>query len=139
MRPTSRSRVGNSTEVDGRLSEGDSGDEAPPSKTDDSVASKVFDEMPKVVSVDIEKNRGFVSVVEETLKGADSVKRAPWVNLFKDNRNLGKGIKLNMVGSVDDILHLTDEDVDDVEETWGFCLVGLFSCLLYTSPSPRDS
>ena len=125
--PTNRSRVGNSKEVDGRLSEGDSGDEAPASKTDASVAAKVFDEMPKVISADIEKNRGFVSVVEGSQKGADSVKKAPWVNLFKDNRNLGKGIKLNMVDSVDDILHLKDEDVDDVEEIWGFCLVGLFS------------
>ena len=96
-------------------------------KTGELVAAKVFDGMPQLASADIEKSRGLVSAVMGTKKGADSVQRAPWVNLFKDNRNLGTGFKLNMVDSVDDILHLKDEDVDDVAEVWGFCLVGLFS------------
>jgi len=180
MMPATRSRVGISKEVDGRLSEGASGDEASPQvpaqkigatdvvrqqvnddvqveiasassdsedgggdegrggnrmvsasrllqKTGDLVAPKVFDGMPQLDSADIEKNRRVVSTVVETHKGAAPVKRAPWVNLFKDNRNLGKGIKLDMVDSVEDMLHITNEDVDDVAEIWGFCLVGQFT------------
>jgi len=96
-------------------------------KTGELVPPKVFDGMPQLEPADNEKNRRVVSTVVETQKGAASVKKAPWVNLFKDNRNLGKGIKLNKVDSVEDMLHITNEDVDDVAEIWGFCLVGQFT------------
>jgi len=96
-------------------------------KTGDSVATKVFDGMPQLASAALEKNRGSVSDVVGTKQGTASDIRGPWVNLFKDNRNLGQGIKLNMVDSAEDMLHLKDEDVDNVAEIWGYCLVGLFS------------
>jgi len=175
MMPATRSRVGISKEVEGRLLEGATGDETSPHgqsqpigaadvvrqqvndvvqveiasassdsegsedvggdasdsrllhKTGDLEAHKVFDGMPQIESADIEKKRRVVSTAVETQKGATSVKRAPWVNLFKDNRNFGKGIKLDMVESGEDMLHITNEDVDDVAEIWGFCLVGQFT------------
>jgi len=55
------------------------------------------------------------------------VHRAPWVSLFKDNRNLSKGILLEEKIVEGDIVSLEEEDVDAVEEAWGFCLVGLFA------------
>ena len=55
------------------------------------------------------------------------VHRAPWVSLFKDNRNLSKGILLEEKVVDGDIVSLEEEDVDVVEEAWGFCLVGLFA------------
>ena len=60
--------------------------------------------------------------------GADgAVPKSPWVNLFKDNRNPGKGIMLEDREVDGDIVMLDEEDVDVVEEAWGFCLVGLFA------------
>jgi len=53
--------------------------------------------------------------------------RAPWVSLFKDNRNLDKGILLEEKVVDGDLVSLDEDDVDDVEEAWGFCLVGLFA------------
>jgi len=103
-----------------------------------SVADQVFDGMPqpapaavgkfqKPDSAAVGNIQGPVSAAEGTLKGDGMVKRAPWVNLFKDNRNLGKGIKLAVVDSAEDIIQIEEDDVDDVEEAWGCCLVGQFS------------
>ncbi|KAL3846281.1 hypothetical protein ACJIZ3_003684 [Penstemon smallii] len=52
---------------------------------------------------------------------------APWLNMFKNNRNLGQGIKLEAIKSTDEVVILEEEDVDDVEVAWGFCLVGYFA------------
>ena len=64
-------------------------------------------------------------MIQERDDGA--AQRAPWANLFKDNRNLGKGIKLDEWEVDGDIVMLEEDDVDVVEETWGYCLVGLFA------------
>ena len=56
-----------------------------------------------------------------------AVPKSPWVHLFKDNRNPGKGIMLEDRDVDGDIVMLDEEDVDVVEEAWGFCLVGLFA------------
>ena len=61
---------------------------------------------------------------EPTVGGAQ---RAPWVSLFNDNRNLSKGIMLEEKVVDGDLVSLEEDDVDDVEEAWGFCLVGLFA------------
>ena len=52
---------------------------------------------------------------------------APWVNLFRDNRNLSKGLMLEELEVEGDRVLLEKDDVDVVEEAWGFCLVGLFA------------
>ncbi|KAL3839389.1 hypothetical protein ACJIZ3_023980 [Penstemon smallii] len=52
---------------------------------------------------------------------------APWLNMFKNNRNLGQGIKLEAIKSTDEVVILEEEDVDDVEVAGGFCLVGYFA------------
>ncbi|KAL3846330.1 hypothetical protein ACJIZ3_003733 [Penstemon smallii] len=52
---------------------------------------------------------------------------APWLNMFKNNRNLGQGIKLEAIKSTDEVVILEEEDVDDVEVAWGFYLVGYFA------------
>ena len=62
---------------------------------------------------------------QERDKGAALM--APWVNLFGDNRNLGAGIKLDEWEVDGDLVMLEDNDVDVVEEAWGYCLVGLFA------------
>ncbi|KAL3834063.1 hypothetical protein ACJIZ3_008799 [Penstemon smallii] len=51
----------------------------------------------------------------------------PWVYQFKDNRNVGHGIKLAAISNDQDIVVLDDEDIDDVETAWGFCLIGYFA------------
>ena len=53
--------------------------------------------------------------------------KAPWVNLFRDNRNLALGLMLEELEVDDDRVVLEKDDVDVVEEAWGFCLVGLFA------------
>ena len=62
---------------------------------------------------------------QERDKGA--ALKAPWVNLFGDNRNLGAGIKLDEWEVDGDLVMLEDNDVDVVDEAWGYCLVGLFA------------
>ena len=53
--------------------------------------------------------------------------RAPWVSLFRDNRNLDMGMLLEEKEVDGDLVSLEADDVDVVEEAWGFCLVGLFA------------
>jgi len=53
--------------------------------------------------------------------------KAPWVDLFRDNRNLAKGLMLEELEVDGDRVLLEKDDVDVVEEAWGFCLVGLFA------------
>jgi len=91
------------------------------------VAAQVFDGMPQSGPAAGGMFQGPVSAAVGTQKGNGNVTRAPWVNLFKDNRNLGTGIKLEVVDSGEDMLQIDDADVDDVEEAWGCCLVGQFA------------
>ncbi|KAI3472899.1 hypothetical protein Pfo_031279 [Paulownia fortunei] len=54
--------------------------------------------------------------------------KAPWLDLFKDNRNVSQDIKLNIVEeNGEDEFVLEDQDLDEVEKAWGFCLVGYFA------------
>ncbi|KAI3451254.1 hypothetical protein Pfo_007919 [Paulownia fortunei] len=56
------------------------------------------------------------------------IPKAPWLDLFKDNRNVSYGIKLNAVETNDaDEVILEAHDLDKVEEAWGFCFVGYFA------------
>jgi len=91
------------------------------------LADQVFDHMPqsgpavhgeKLSAVDTVRGHGGTAGVDQ---------KAPWVNLFRDNRNLGKGIMLEEMEVEGDLVMLEEEDVDVVEEAWGFCLVGLFA------------
>ncbi|KAI3463914.1 hypothetical protein Pfo_020577 [Paulownia fortunei] len=53
--------------------------------------------------------------------------KAPWLDLFKDNRKINQGIKLNSVEPTgEDEVIIVDQDLDKVEKAWGFCLVGYF-------------
>jgi len=88
------------------------------------VADQVLEEMPQSVPVSVGMKQGPDSLAK---KGNYNGLKAPWVSLFRDNRNLGKGIKLDVVESEEDLLQIEEEDVDDVEEAWGFCLVGQFA------------
>jgi len=93
------------------------------------VAQQVLDEMPHSDPTAIGVNRGGgskakVSSARVEEKGVGSEKMAPWVNLFKDNRNLGTGIKLHEVVVDGDLVQLDEEDIDEVV---GICLVGLFT------------
>ena len=120
------------------------------------LADHVFDQMPQSGPAVHGGKMGDADTVRvhEGTVGVDQ--KAPWVSLFRDNRNLGKGIMLEEMEVDGDRVMLEEDDVDVVEEAWGFCLVGLFAgkfpgwaavsklregwnCLLYTSPSPRDS
>jgi len=91
------------------------------------LADKVFDDMPQSCLGAEDVNRSGGDAVRGNEKGKDGSLKAPWVNLFKDNRNVGKGIKLDAVDNEGDLVLLDDEDVDVVDETWGFCLVGYFA------------
>jgi len=90
------------------------------------LADQVVDDMPQSASAAMEGNREPGPAVGAQ-KGVDIAKKAPWVNLFRDNRNVGKGFKLEEVETGEDVLQIEEDDVDNVEEAWGFCLVGLFA------------
>ena len=91
------------------------------------VADHVLDNLPQSGPIAADVDMGCVASVGASEKAKGGTPKAPWVNLFKDNRNLGGGIKLDVVDSVDEILQIGEEDVDDVEEAWGCCLVGQFA------------
>lgn len=50
--------------------------------------------------------------------------RTSWINLLKDNKNQGKGLQLQMFDNLPEEAVLGDLDVDDIESSWGYCLVG---------------
>jgi len=96
-------------------------------KVGDTVAQQVFAEMPHSVQVADGGNLGIDSSARVPEKDVGGMPKAPWVNLFKDNRNLGMGIKLDEWEVDGDLVMLEEDDVDVVEEAWGYCLVGLFA------------
>jgi len=58
--------------------------------------------------------------------GTDSVK-APWVNLFKENRNPTKGFSLQFMEDLPEIPEIRREHALDVHTVWGYSLVGYFA------------
>ncbi|KAL2486997.1 DUF4283 domain-containing protein [Abeliophyllum distichum] len=58
---------------------------------------------------------------------APSEKKAPWVNLFKDNRKLDKNLSLKLFDNFPEQIHLSYDIIDNVETAWGYCLVGYFA------------
>ena len=96
-------------------------------KIGDSVAQQVFAEMPHPVQNAAGGRLGIDASARVPERGEGGVPKTPWVNLFKDNRNLGMGLKLDEWDVDGDLVMLEDDDVDIVEETWGYCLVGLFA------------
>ena len=91
------------------------------------MADKVFDHMSQPGPIGPEVNLGAGNNVRDQEGDVGTTQDAPWVNLFKDNRNLGKGIMLEEWEVEGDLVMLEEEDVDVVEEAWGYCLVGLFA------------
>ncbi|KAK6161317.1 hypothetical protein DH2020_004698 [Rehmannia glutinosa] len=65
-------------------------------------------------------------VFDEKSKKAAAQAKAPWVGLFADNRTPDAGYKLKYVKPVGNSAVLDDEDIDDVNQTVGYCLVGYF-------------
>ncbi|KAL2511224.1 Uncharacterized protein Adt_16824 [Abeliophyllum distichum] len=53
--------------------------------------------------------------------------KAPWINLFKDNRAFGEGLKLQTFKIDSEVLTLEESDLDNVELSWGYCLMGYFA------------
>ena len=87
------------------------------------MADQLFDELPNPAPVAADANLGGVSSEKGEVNGL----KTPWVNLFKDNRYGGDGYKLEEVVVDGDLVQLDEEDVGEVEEAVGICLVGLFS------------
>jgi len=98
--------------------------------TEGLLADQVYVEMPQSDRGDVgdtEGNQGGVAAAGRAEKDVGGTLKAPWVNLFKDNRNVGIGIKLDEVDVEGDLVMLEEDDVDEVEKSWGFCLVGHFA------------
>ncbi|KAL2474500.1 zinc ion binding [Abeliophyllum distichum] len=53
--------------------------------------------------------------------------KAPWVNLFKDNRKPKESLALRVYENLPDRVELDVDDEDDLELTWGHCLIGYFA------------
>jgi len=85
------------------------------------------DVLPRFCPAATQVKMGGVDPVRAHVGADGAVHKTPWVNLFKDNRNMGKGIKLDEWEVDGDMVLLEEEDVDVVEDVWGFCLVGLFA------------
>lgn len=49
------------------------------------------------------------------------------MNLFKDNRKLEEGFKLQQIVDQSEVITMDALDVDDVEDSWGYCLLGYFA------------
>lgn len=62
----------------------------------------------------------------EGRKLKQSATTASWVTLFKDRKNIDERLKLHKVDGQPNKITLDANDVDDVEQSWGFCLVGYF-------------
>jgi len=91
------------------------------------VADQVFVGLPQSNPGAGDVNQNVDATVRGKEKAEGDVLKAPWVNLFRDNRNLGKGIKLDAFEEDGDMVLIEEEDVDVVEEAWGYCLVGQFA------------
>ena len=57
----------------------------------------------------------------------ESVAKAPWIDLFKENKNLSKGISLQFTDNLPDVPKLKREHALDVYLAWDFSLVGYFA------------
>ncbi|XP_022878006.1 uncharacterized protein LOC111395991 [Olea europaea var. sylvestris] len=79
---------------------------------------------------DFESNM-VVSKENKTVNGAGigdgKDNKAPWVNLFKDNRKMEDNIKLKPFHNQSDEVVLGDLDEDNIENSWGYGLVGYFA------------
>ncbi|KAL2517225.1 Uncharacterized protein Adt_13472 [Abeliophyllum distichum] len=53
--------------------------------------------------------------------------KAPWVNLFKDNRKPNESLALHVYDNLPDRVDLDEDDADDLELTWCYCLIGYFA------------
>ncbi|KAL2533384.1 DUF4283 domain-containing protein [Abeliophyllum distichum] len=53
--------------------------------------------------------------------------KAPWVNLFKDNRKPNESLALHVYDNLLDRVDLDEDDADDLELTCGYCLIGYFA------------
>ncbi|KAL2501526.1 uncharacterized protein Fot_35374 [Forsythia ovata] len=62
------------------------------------------------------KNKGWLFAENNSGKPG----KAPWVNLFKDNRNLGQGLRLDSFQNSTDVVTLVDAELDIIENRWGF-------------------
>jgi len=91
------------------------------------LADQLFDQMPQSGPSLPAVKLGAAGTGGVQVGAVGAAQVAPWVNLFRDNRNPAKGIKLDEWEVEGDLVMLEEDDVDVVEEVWGFCLVGLFA------------
>lgn len=63
---------------------------------------------------------------QDSLRDKNSGVKAPWVNLFKNNRTPDDSLKLKSFHSDGDEVIIDDADPDDIDVTWGYSLVGYF-------------
>ncbi|XP_022880390.1 uncharacterized protein LOC111397618 [Olea europaea var. sylvestris] len=78
---------------------------------------------------------------EENLVGIIGVKevKAPWVNLFNDNRKMEENIKLKAFDNQSEEVVLGESDEDNIENTWGYGLVGGWLVFKFEKDSERLS
>lgn len=57
----------------------------------------------------------------------ESAAKAPWIDLFKENRNPSKGLSLQFMENLLEVPKLKQEHVLDVYSAWGYSLVGYFA------------
>lgn len=54
-----------------------------------------------------------------------------YAGMFKDNRNPAMGLKLKTTHTEGEIYEFKKEFEDNIDEAWGFCLLGFFSGALF--------
>lgn len=74
-----------------------------------------------------EKPQDIDQNISDGKKPIESDTKAPWVNLFKDNKNIDEGFKLKMIDDQPNIINVVDQEVNNVEKSWGFYLKGHFA------------
>lgn len=75
-------------------------------------AQKVLDDMPQRKNNDLMVKKGVSTT---------------WADLLRQNRDPTMCLKLEEIHTDDDIVDYDDDDAEDLDEAWGFCLLGFFS------------
>ena len=86
------------------------------------VSSEPSAKQPAPVEVQIKSAIG--GTKENVISSVVNRTSGPWVGLFKDNKQQLRGLSLPAFDVQGNRAVLEIQDVDEVEKTWGFCLVG---------------
>ncbi|CAH9126688.1 unnamed protein product [Cuscuta epithymum] len=100
-------------------------DQTPGGKKNAGTCDTIDIPIPGNIGTDAIKNAGQNKAAGQVRTLAEN--KAPWSNLFKDNRDPAHGIKLRYVPPKGETLDFGDRVLPSMVDMWGYCLVGHFT------------